>query len=408
MLAALVQRLPMLRIAARRSRAFLRRLRFLARTGMPHTEEKTAVFAAYGGRSYACSPKAIYEYMRSQPAFRDFKLIWLFQKPERYRFLEEDPQTAVYAYGSPEADRAVARAKYWIFNFMIPEQWVPRSTQVYVQCWHGTPLKKLGLDLEYSENAMNSIREIHERYRENAGKLGYLLSPSPFATAALSSAWGLRAAGKADAVLELGYPRNDFLSRYTQADVRRIREKLGLADCSKRILLYAPTWRDDQYDPKTGYTYDCPVDFDRLQRSLGDSFVILFRAHYLVAEKFDFSRYAGFVLDVSGIDDVNELYVVSDMLITDYSSVFFDYANLCRPILFYMYDLEFYRGRLHAFYLEPDRLPGEIVRDEDALAAAIWRSARYGADERVKAFRAQFCPLDDGEAAKRVVEAIVE
>ncbi|MFR4373510.1 MAG: CDP-glycerol glycerophosphotransferase family protein, partial [Acutalibacteraceae bacterium] len=232
----------------------MRRLRFLCRAGLPHIEEKTVVFAAYGGRSYACSPKAIYEYMRDTPEYGDFTLIWLFKDPERYRFLEAHPRTKLCAFGSSEADRAAARAKYWVFNFMVPDEWVPRREQVYVQCWHGTPLKKLGLDLVRSENAMNSVREIHARYRENAKKLDYLLSPSPFASAAFTTAWGLRAAQKAGAVLELGYPRNDFLAAYTQRDAARIRERLGLSGCEKRILLYAPTWRDDQYDPKKGYT----------------------------------------------------------------------------------------------------------------------------------------------------------
>ncbi|MFR4375168.1 MAG: CDP-glycerol glycerophosphotransferase family protein, partial [Acutalibacteraceae bacterium] len=154
------------------------------------------------------------------------------------------------------------------------------------------------------------------------------------------------------------------------------------------------------------YTCDCPVDFDRLRASLSEDFVILFRAHYLVADQFDFSRYAGFVLDVSGIDDINDLYVVSDMLITDYSSVFFDYANLGRPILFYMYDLELYRGRLHEFYLEPDELPGEIVRDEAALADAVRRS--IGAGAQLGAFNARFNPYQDGQASKRIVEAMIE
>ncbi len=401
-------RFPMLRIAARKGRGFLQRLRFRLRTGFPRVDGKTVVFAAYGGRSYACSPKAIYEYMRAQPEFQDFRLIWLFQAPEKYRFLEKDPRTTVYAYASREADCAVARAGYWIFNAMLPDAWTPRRAQVYVQCWHGTPLKKLGLDLERSENAMNSIREIHERYRDNTRKLDYFLSPSPFASSAFSSAWGLRAAGKADALLELGYPRNDFLSTYTQTDVQRIREALGIAGCTKHVLLYAPTWRDDQYDPKKGYTYDCPVDFDRLQQTLGDSCIVLFRAHYLVADQFDFSRYKGFVLDVSGVDDVNALYVASDVLITDYSSVFFDYVNLCRPIIFYMYDLEAYRSRLHTFYLEPAQLPGEIVQDEDALAAAVRRSIHNGEDARAAAFRAAFCPKDDGRAAKRVVEVLFD
>ena len=89
-----------------------------------------------------------------------------------------------------------------------------------------------------------------------------------------------------------------------------------------------------------GYTYKTEVDFDKLKANLGDEYIILFRAHYLVANSFDFDKYKGFVYDVSKVNDINHLYVISDLLVTDYSSVFFDYANLKRPEIFYMYDLE--------------------------------------------------------------------
>ena len=99
--------------------------------------------------------------------------------------------------------------------------------------------------------------------------------------------------------------------------------------------------------------------------------MILFRAHYLVANSFDFSRYEGFVFDVSGYDNINDLYVVSDLLMTDYSSVFFDYANLKRPMVFYMYDLAEYQHEIRDFYLNLEELPGEIVTEEERLAGAV-------------------------------------
>ena len=87
-------------------------------------------------------------------------------------------------------------------------------------------------------------------------------------------------------------------------------------------MLYAPTWRDDQHRAGVGYTYAPTLDFARLQSLLGDRFVILFRAHYLIASQFDFSQYAGFLYDVSAVDDINTLYLISDLLVTDYSSIF--------------------------------------------------------------------------------------
>mgnify|MGYP000910123033 CR=1 FL=1 len=106
----------------------------------------------------------------------------------------------------------------------------------------------------------------------------------------------------------------------------------------KKVILYAPTWRENQHLPGEGYQFQLPVDFKRWREVLGDEYVILFRAHYFISNSFDFVAFSGFVYDVSQMDDINPLYLAADVLITDYSSVFFDYANLRRPILFFMYD----------------------------------------------------------------------
>ncbi|MCC8022181.1 MAG: CDP-glycerol glycerophosphotransferase family protein, partial [Clostridiales bacterium] len=209
--------------------------------------------------------------------------------------------------------------------------------------------------------------------------------------------------GKAHAVIEQGYPRNDFLFRYTQADVCQIREDLGLPP-EKKVILYAPTFRDNAHLDGVGYTLDREIDFTVLRDALGEAYVILFRAHYFVADTFDFAPWEGFLYDVSTYHDINHLYVVSDLLVTDYSSVFFDYANLGRPILFYMYDLEQYRDRLRGFYLELSDLPGPVVRTEQELADAIRQENWTGCDR--DAFQSRFNPYEDGNAGRRVIDAV--
>ena len=127
------------------------------------------------------------------------------------------------------------------------------------------------------------------------------------------------------------------------------------------------------------------------------------------ADQFDFAAYEGFVWDVSQYPDINELYVVSDLLITDYSSVFFDYANLKRPILFYMYDLAAYRDDIRGFYLDLKELPGAIVETEEALIQAIPQALEQDAyDEKYQRFHARFNALDDGHASERVVKRLLE
>jgi len=179
----------------------------------------------------------------------------------------------------------------------------------------------------------------------------------------------------------------------------------------KKVILYAPTWRDDDFFEKGQYKFQFQFDIERMKERFGDKFVLLTRMHYLVAEKFDFTPYEGFVKDVSSYLDISDLYLISDILITDYSSVFFDYANLKRPIIFYMYDLENYRDHLRGFYFDiEEEAPGPIVEKEEDLYEAIDYALKNGhvSKEAFNAFYNRFCYLEDGQATKRLVERILE
>ncbi len=178
----------------------------------------------------------------------------------------------------------------------------------------------------------------------------------------------------------------------------------------KKVVLYAPTWRDDQYATSLGYTLDLGVDFEALRAQLGDGYVVLFRAHYLIASQFDFERLGGFVLDVSDVSDVNDLYAASDMLVTDYSSVFFDFANLGKPIVFYMYDLDYYASEMRGFYVDLPDLPGPVVTDQQGLVGALVAADSPDDDlkRRYHRFRERFNPMDDGHASERVLERVID
>ena len=367
-------------------------LGFKLRTLGIKTDDKTAIFFAFKGKSYACSPKAIYDYMLTDEKYEDFNYIWAFNEPEKHKEIANKPNTRVIKYGGKEYQKCLAKAKYWIFNYRVDDCIYPKKNQVYLQCWHGTPLKKLGYDLKDTHNAMNSESEIHNKYKLDRQKFDYLLSPSKFASEKFATGWNMVNTNTRNKLLEVGYPRNDFLYNYTENDVKVIKEKLDLPK-EKKIILYAPTWRDDQHQAGIGYTYKTEVDFDMLQNNLQNDYIILYRAHYLVANSFDFAKYKGFIYDVSQVDDINELYIITDVLITDYSSVFFDYANLKRPMIFYM---------------DIDELPGDILKTEEGLVEAIRKTDQFAYDEKYKRFNEKYNYLDDGEAAKRVVQKIIK
>ncbi len=400
-----IKKHKLLRRIARLLALCLRRTYFKLLTAGCKTDSKTVVFACFQGLSYCDSPKAIYEYMLRDDAFKDYRFIWAFKEPEKYRELLKDERTTVLKIGEKPFLKALAGAKYWVLNYKIKDHIFPKKDQIFLQCWHGTPLKRLGCDLVNFNNAMNTVSEIRSRYKIETKKISYFISPSAFASEKFISAWNMKELGKESIILEEGYPRNDLLINYTAEDVFRVRTSLGIEE-SKKIILYAPTYRDNQHSATIGYTYNTMVDFDRLKAKFGDEYVILFRPHWLVARDFDFERYSGFVYDASDFDDISELYIVSDLLITDYSSVFFDYANLKRPIIFYMYDLAAYRDDIRGFYLDINDLPGSIVTDEDALIEEIARTKNFVLDEKYQKFSNTYNYLDDGLATARVVEKV--
>ena len=402
---------PRFRQGLRRAQYALRRIRYGFRALPVRPDGKLVFFECYKGQSYACSPRAIYEEMLRDPAFSDYRFIWSFNKPRRFFYLQRrSPRTLVIRQYGRVYETALAMSGTWITNYRMLDHLIPRPGQNYVQCWHGTPLKRLGCDLEIQGNAMNTIGEIHRMYRQDSRRFRWLLSPSPFATEKFITAWDLAAQGKTDCVIEEGYPRNDRLFSLAPEALEQTRRKLGLSpEDDRKIVLYAPTWRDNQHRSGVGYVYDLPLNPQAFADALGDRVVLLCRFHYLVAGAFNFRRYRHCIKDVSRFNDINLLYGVSDLLVTDYSSVCFDYANLGKPMLFYMYDMDEYREDIRGFYMPPETLPGDIVRTEEDLIEKI-RSFDFGQtpDEKYRRFHETYNPLDDGCAARRVVARIFE
>lgn len=371
-------------------------------------DEHMILFSTFNGKSYADTPKAIYKYMKENDEYKEYKFIWVFKEPDKYKYLEKNENTKVIKQGTKEHEQYLSKAKYWFCNHRVLDHQHPKKNQIYVQCWHGTPLKKLGFDLNKTDNALNTLKELQYKYKTDARKFKYMLSPSKFATEKFISAFDLKNLGKEDCIIEEGYPRNDFLLNYNQEDVGEIKEKLGISEINKKIILYAPTWRDNQHEAGVGYTYKTEVDFEKLQKELGQDYIILFRAHYFVANKFDFDKYKGFIYNVSDVDDINELYIIADMLITDYSSVFFDYANLKRPIIYYMYDFDAYKNDMRGFYIDLKELPGKIVKTEKELIEEIKNiTNNFKYDDKYKRFNETYNYLDDGNASKRVLRRII-
>ena len=401
---------PALRLQVRKGLEHYHRFNYKRTTGKLPLDEKKVLFETFTGRQYGCNPKAIYEEMCRDPKFDDWTLVWSFKEPEDYADLPELGRAKLVRFKTPEYFRDFGTAKYVITNSMVYGGITRKEGQTIFQTWHGTPLKRLRCDIAAEKgNVNNTLEEIRIRHDRDTVRYTHFLSPSAWASERFMTAFNLRGLGMADIITEVGYPRNDLLTNYTQADIDHVHDSLGIPR-GKKVILYAPTFRDNNHKSGDGYQYDMRLDFDKLQQELGDEYIILFRTHYFIANTFDFSKYEGFIYNMAQLDDITNLYLVTDILVTDYSSVFFDFAVLKRPMIFYMYDLEEYANDIRGFYLDIDELPGDIVKTQDDLIRSIKKAGRgdFRYDEKYEAFNRKFNYLDDGKAARRVIDEVFE
>ena len=406
----IMRRNPWLRTRVRTARRVVRGVLFRAYSaGRP--DRRLIVFESFVGRSYAGSPRALYEAMLADPRFADCRFVWALRHPgyaDDFGALA-DPRTTIVPFGSGVYHRAFGRAKVWISNSTIAAELVPRPSQVYVQTWHGTGIKKIGYDIVATTgSALNNKHEIEERYRLEAAKISLFVTPAPFGTTVFSSAFALPASGPASPFVELGNPRNDPLVRATADDVAAARSRLGVPE-GARTVLYAPTFRDDRYDARTGYVDDRALDLDAFVAALREDDIVLFRAHYLIAAASGLDRHSDRVFDVSGVEDVNEVLLAADVLVTDYSSMCFDYMLLDRPAVFYMYDLDRFGTDLRGFYFPVEDMPGPIVRTQDELVEVLLDPDLPQRDEkRRREVREWMTPHDDGHVCERVLDLLHE
>ncbi|WP_228977242.1 bifunctional glycosyltransferase family 2 protein/CDP-glycerol:glycerophosphate glycerophosphotransferase [Streptomyces sp. DH12] len=347
-----------------------------------------AVFSAYWNRGYACSPAALEQRVRELvPGVRT---AWVCA-PEYAHTVPPGPRPL--RPGTAAYWTALARSRYLVSNVNLDRRLVKRRGQVLVQTQHGTPLKHMGLDLLHRPAAGGSM-DFAELLR-SVDKWDYLVSGNRHTTTVFE-----RVYPAAYRTLEYGTPRTDVFQRATAEDVAALRAALGVPE-GHTAVLYAPTHRD--------YATPQPrlLDLERVVTALGPRFTILARSHPTHGDPGPFPEHPR-IVDVSAHPSVEELCLASDALVTDYSSIMFDYAALDRPIVVHTEDWEAYQAARGTYFDLRDCPPGAIARCEDELidifATGHWRGSRSA--QLRAAFRARFCPYDDGHAAERVVRHV--
>ncbi|MEU1468792.1 bifunctional glycosyltransferase family 2 protein/CDP-glycerol:glycerophosphate glycerophosphotransferase [Streptomyces sp. NPDC005761] len=351
-----------------------------------------AVYAAYWNRGVSCNPEAVFRKARElAPGVRG---VWVVSKNQ----VDSVPEGIDHVVpGTRRYWATMARATYFFNNVNFPDHVVKRPGQVHVMTHHGTPLKIMGLDQQDYPAAAQGLN--FDRLLKRVDRWDWSVSANPHST----EVWARAYPGAARS-LETGYPRNDVLASATPEQIRAVREGLGIRP-GQRALLYAPTHRD--YEA----AYTSRLDLERFCASVGPDTVVMVRAHY-------FYGGAGLptspsVIDVSDHPRIEDLCLAADALVTDYSSVMFDYAHLNRPIVVHAPDWETYRTvRGVVFDLlsgRPGETPGAVATTTDELAR-IFNDGSWDSPENrelLTAFRARFCPYDDGRAAERVVRRVL-
>lgn len=344
---------------------------------------------SYWGTKFDCNPKALFDYLVSKTQYQVFVGL---KKGVSY---PPEIKKHVVRIGSVKYWHIVATSKLLVTNTNFRSGVYKRQDSIHLQTHHGTPLKKVGIDVRDNENLRINWKEYARRCR----RWDYLLSSNPYS----STVWR-RANPFNYKVLETGYPRNDVFFNTEQTEIVQLKKKLGIP-FDKKVFLYAPTYRDSD----SGW-WDKEFLLNAIIEAAGEGSVFLIREHHFTKEFENLtSDVASSLINVSDYPSTNELCLISDVLITDYSSIMFDYACLKRPIILFMYDYERYVEDRGVYFDIREKAPGPIAENLDELLN-ILENKEYDNPESIQklsSFNLEFCPWDDGSASEKVLTDIL-
>lgn len=313
--------------------------------------DKLIFFSSFSGKAFDDSPRAIYEGMLKDPRFDDYELVWDFRNPQKYdikRGIKIKTDTFDYYIH-------LLKARLWITNVSMYRGLDFSGIHSFVfNTWHGSAIKKIGIDVK------EGIGSFKSKSKQKKGDV--FLGQGSYDVKRFSHAYELQEKD----VLPIGLPRNDELVYNNQEGIiNALKGKIGIPS-DKKVILYAPTYREYSKDDKKNSIFDMPFHVEQWEEKLGEDYILLFRAHPDIAKVLNIVENE-FVKDVSSYPHVNDLMLVSDLLISDYSSIFFDYSILERPMLCYAYDYDRYEAERGVYFDIRKELECGHLMDEDHL-----------------------------------------
>lgn len=356
-------------------------------------DDNLIFFESFHGQSYSNNPKYIYEKMLEMGYGNKYTFVWSYKgnlKIPGNPIIVNDSKTEYYKY--------LARAKYWVNNGTFPIE-DKQKRRVYLQTWHGTPLKRLGTDVKMKNPKIGW----NNLYKESRN-WNFLISANNYSSTIFKRAFKYNRE-----ILEVGYPANDIF--YSKDDIfkKSLKEKFSFSD--KKIILYAPTFRDNAFDKKGNRYFDLLLDLQKLYDRFKEEYVLILKTHSVVSNSLEIDEnMADFVFDFSNYDDIQELFLISDILITDYSSVFFDFAHSKNPILFFVPDFKEYNNNIRGLYIDMEKnLPGPLLMDNEELVLAIEniKEIQKEFEDSYELFYKKYCSIGHGDASRKVVYTLL-
>ncbi|MGN6754019.1 MAG: CDP-glycerol glycerophosphotransferase family protein, partial [Intrasporangium sp.] len=374
-------------------------------------DDSLIVYEAFGGSGMLCNPEALFRAILADPNQAHRRHLWVLKEPKDHpELLAEfggDPRVRFVRRGSVAYHKALTTAGVLVNNATFPPGFNKRPGQVYVNTWHGTPLKRMGYDeAQGAQGASNVLR--------NFMMADYLLSSSPYMSEVMYEG-AYRLLNVAPGLLiEEGQPRTDVqFVPGTRARVLGRLQRSGVeVSHTDRVVLYAPTWKGDSFHEARNDAAELAQVVSDLQSRLPTGHRVLLKVHQQVAEfAANEPRLVGRL--VSNDVPSNDVLAATDMLVTDYSSIFFDFLTTDRPILFFTPDLDEYAS-YRGWYLSLDELPGPVAHSVADLAKLVEAVGTGSSDDAEVSHRAlreagrlRFTPWDDGGATQRVLDVVL-
>ncbi len=367
-------------------------------------EPRTVLFESYLGARVSCSPYAIFKAMLADQRFSGFTYVWALDEQDPanrvYAALKSLPGVEFHARNSPGYLRHLATAKYLVSNKTFYQYFSKRPEQVYLGTWHGTTLKTLGKD-QYG-----SMGQYHNVAR-NILQTDFLVMPNRFTAEILLDSCDVRSLFPG-VVVDAGQPRSDLTLAADPAAIKRALVELLGIDPRKEVVLYAPTWRGE-----VGGSRDISDrlarNIEELSAGLPDRFQLLLKVH---DKTYAFTRDNPALAHIANVPDwfeTNELLAGVDVLITDYSSIFFDFLCLKRPIIHYVFDrAEYERTRGLYFDMETE-MAGPLCESADEVIGALQRIDEVAEEyrDRHRRLLERFAYNEDGHASERVLDIML-